>query len=429
MGLLLTVGVSSSLMAGSFSDKQQNELKSARATWQAKNIPSGMQSGDLRAVTERDSGAENVSMYIENVNFDVVDNIGFYIEKLNVTLEPKVAGNPVVFDDVESFTINVHSGTVVLSPQVITDLFNDHILDYWPRPLDDLTITTKDDYLEVEGGLKLWSWFPGIYLPANLGGNIILSSDNKLVYEIDDVRVLGIPLYGLLSAIFIDLDLLLSIDRAGAELVDSVLVLDHTAVFPPPALAGSLASASLDSDGLRLVFADNTAPEFSAPPVASDSYILAQSGDPRLFGIVVVNGTVQVVAEDTSKPLRFNLYDYRKQVSAGKLTMAKNGDIVATIPSSDGPDYMAAAYTGSMAKTSSAATTSNTAEPAEGCINRAGFNVCEEVKVAAPAPAPVVEKVQEVVEVAPISSEAKAAMKDMAAGTCFNRAGFVIDCK
>lgn len=422
MSLLLTVGVSGSLMAGSFIDKQQQDLNAARAVWQQKNIPSGMQSGDLRASSERDSGADNVSMQLHNVNFDVVDNIGFYIEDLNVTLEPKVAGNPVIFDDVESFTINVHSGTVVLSPQVITDLFNDHILDYWPRPLDELTITTKDNYLEVEGGLKLWSWFPGIYLPANLGGNIVLSADNKLVYEIDDVRVLGIPLYGLLSAVFIDLDLLLSIDREGAELVDSVLVLDHRAVFPPPALAGNLVSASLDSDGLRLVFADNEAATFSKPPVASDSYIWAQSGDPRLFGIVVVNGTVQIVAEDTSKPLRFNLYDYRKQVAAGTLKMAKNGDIIATIPSSEGPDYKAGPASASTATASKASAVA--AEPAEGCINRAGFNVCEEVK-AVVAPAPVV---MEAVKEMPLSTEARAMMKTKPAGTCFNRAGFEIAC-
>ncbi|HIF17560.1 MAG TPA: hypothetical protein EYG50_03235 [Cycloclasticus sp.] len=434
MSLLLTVGVSSSLMADSFSDKQQKDLQSARATWTEKNIPSGMQSGEVRASTERDSGADNVSMYLHNVNFDVVDNIGFYIEKLKVTLEPKVAGNPVVFDDVESFTINVHSGTVVLSPQVIADLFNDHILDYWPRPLDDLTITTSENYLEVEGGLKLWSWFPGIYLPADLGGNIVLSEDNKLVYEIDDVRVLGIPLYGLLSAIFIDLDLLLSIDRAGAELVDSVLVLDHTTVFPPPALSGRLASASLDSDGLRLVFADNNAAEFTAPSVESGSYIWAQSGDARLFDIVVTNGGVQVIAEDTSKPLRFNLYDYRKQVAAGTLTMAKNGDIVATIPSSEGPDYKAAAMQGGM-PTGSPSSSSASNEPAPGCINRAGFNTCEEKKVERKTMARSAKSTSSVSKSTAeksegfLSTEGKMKLKDMKAGTCFNRAGFVIACQ
>ncbi len=420
MGMLLTVGVSSSLMADSFINKQQQDLKNARAQWQQKNIPSGMQAGDLRETTERDSGADNVSMYLQNVNFDVVENIGFYIEKLKVTLEPKVAGNPVVFDDVESFTINVHSGSVVLSPQVITDLFNNHILDYWPRPLDELTITTKDDYLEVEGDLKLWSWFPGIWLPADLGGKIVLNGDNKLVYEIDDVRVLGIPLYGLLSAIFIDLDLLLSIEREGAELVDSVLVLDHTSVFPPPALSGRIASASLDSDGLRLVFADNDSATFSKPSVAANSYIWAQSGDPRLFDIVVNNGTVQVLPEDASKPLRFNLYDYRKQVAAGTLKMAKNGDIIATVPSSEGPDYRASA-------SSSNSSSPASSEPDAGCVNRAGFNVCEEkvVKKMTPVKAAVV-KVKETV--APLTTDDKISLKTVKAGTCFNRAGFVVDC-
>jgi len=419
MGLLLTVGVSSSLMAGSFSDIQQQKLKSARATWAESSIPSGMQSGALRATNERDSGAESVSIYIENVNFDVVENIGFYVEKLSATLEPKVAGQPVVFDDVESFIINVHSGTVVLSPQVITDLFNDHILDYWPRPLDDLTITTKDGYLTVEGGLKLWSWFPGIYLPAVLGGDIILSNDNKLVYEIDDVRVLGIPLYGLLSAIFIDLDLLLSIDREGAQLVDSVLVLDHRAVFPPPALAGNLASASLDSDGLRLVFADNESAQFNKPHVNSDSYLWMQSGDPRLFDIVVVNGGVQVVSDDTSKPLRFNLYDYRKQVAAGTLTMAMNGDIIATIPSADGPDYQASSRSGSPPMSN---------DPAPGCINRAGFNTCEEkvVKRAAPVKTRMLKKAE---AVKTLTTEDRLSLKNVEAGTCFNRAGFTIACQ
>lgn len=425
MGILLTVGVSSSLMAGSFIDKQQEELNSARATWTEKNIPAGMQSGDLRPSSERDSGADNVSMQLKNVNFDVVDNIGFYIEELKVSLEPKVAGDPVVFDDVESFTINVHSGSVVLSPQVITDLFNNHILDFWPRPLNELTITTKDDYLEVEGGLRLWSWLvPGVWLPADLGGRIVLNADNKLVYDIDDVRVLGIPLYGLLSAIFIDLDLLLTIDREGAELVDSVLVLDHTTVFPPPAIAGKLASASLDSDGLRLVFANNEAAEFKAPPVAADSYIWAQSGDPRLLGIVVNNGTVQVVPEDTSKPLRFNLYDYRAQVAQGTLKMAQNGDIIATVPSSDGPDYQARPASESTG--SSFSSSGSTAEPAEGCINRAGFNVCEE-EAASEAVAPVVAA--DVSAPTSLSTEEKMRLKDAKAGTCLNRAGFEVACQ
>jgi len=375
LGLALTATVCSSAIATTFIEKQQQELKTLRSQWQHKSIPSGMQTAPLRPTTERDSGADNVSIYIQNVNFDIVENIGFYVEELAATLEPKVAGNPVVFDDVESFTINVHKGSVILSPQVIADLFNQHILDYWPRPMDDLKVKVKKDYLEVVADIKLWSWFPGFWLPADLGGSIVLSDDNKLVYEIDDVRLFGIPLFGLLSTLSIDLDLLLSVDRQGATLVDSTLILDHTAVFPPPTLMGEIASTFIDEDGLHLTFAANEAVSFNQPTVKSDSYIWMQSGDPRLFDIVVNNGNIQVI-DDTSKPLRFNLYDYRKQVAGGKLRMNKAGDIIATLPPSKGPNYkpdLPAKKVSAKSKAGESLASLN----ANPCINSIGFNICE----------------------------------------------------
>jgi len=376
LGLVLTVGVCSSLMAETFIDKQQQEFKTLKKQWQNKNIPTGMQTAELRPLTERDSGADNVSIYIQNVNFDIVENIGFYVEELAASLEPKIPGNPVVFDDVESFTINVHKGSVVLSPQVIADLFNQHILDYWPRPMNDLKVKAREGYLEVEADIKLWSWFPGFWLPADLGGKIVLSDDNKLVYEIDDVRLFGIPLYGLLNTLYIDLDLLLSVDRQGATLVDSVLILDHTAVFPPPSLMGEIASTFIDKDGLHLTFAANEAASFNQPTVKSDSYIWMQSGDPRLFDIVVNNGTIQVISDDTSKPLRFNLYDYRKQVAGGKLRMNKAGDIIATLPPSKGPNYkpdLSAKKVSAKSKAGESLASLNV----NPCINSIGFNICE----------------------------------------------------
>ena len=375
LGLVLAVSTCG-LMADSFIGKQQQEFKALKSQWQHKDIPDGMQSGELRPITERDSGADNVTIYIQNVNFDIVENIGFYVENLAASLEPKVAGQPVIFDDVESFTINVHKGSVVLSEQVIADLFNQHILDYWPRPMNDLKVKARDGYLEVEADIKLWSWFPGFWLPADLGGKIVLADDNKLVYEIDDVRLFGIPLFGLLDTLYIDLDLLLSVDRKGATLVDSVLILDHTVVFPPPSLMGEIATTFIDKDGLHLTFAANEAATFNQPTVDSDSYIWMQSGDPRLFDIVVNNGTIQVVSDDTSKPLRFNLYDYRTQVAGGKLRMNKAGDIIATLPSSEGADYKPALP----AKAASATPKldqSLASLQVNACINSVGFNICD----------------------------------------------------
>ncbi len=361
--------ISTTLLAtDQFINKQQTELKPLQQTWVKKNIPEGMQTGELRSTTARDSGTESVSLYAHNVNFDFVDEIGFHVKELAATLEPKTPGEPISFDDVESFTINIHHGKVIVPPNALTALFNKHILTYSPRPLDELKVTTEEDYLKASGGLKLWSWFPGIWLPADLGGTFSINKENKMVYDLDDVSVLGIPLVGLLKLVFVKLTYLISLEREGAQLGAYELTLDHRSVFPPPAIAGNLSEVRVIPAGLELTFGDNTAATFNKAPVEKDSYLWIQSGDPRLFGIVVTNARVAVVSESDTTPLRFNLYGYRQQVADGTLQMREDGTIIATLPADTNPVPMA-----TNVRSQSLNRSSGTASQ-DDCNNKLGFN-------------------------------------------------------
>ena len=314
--------------------KQQQKYQQMKATWEKARVPAGLEQQALRDKTLRDSGHEGTTLYINNVNFDVVENIGFYVKELAVTLEPVTSGNPAAFDLVEEFTINIHHGEVTLSPESVNALFNKHILDYSGAPLDEIDVSPDTDYLETSTWLRLWGWFPGLWLPASLGGEIVIDEEtNDMVYDLDDVRALGIPLAGLLKLIHVPLTWLLSVDRPGAQLHDYSLALDHNTVFPAPAIGGTVEKAWLDKEGLHLRFNNNPDVKFDEPPVASKSYLWAQSGDPKLYGVVVTNAGVQVISNDESTPLRFNLYDYRRQVAKGILKMTPTGDIIATIPS------------------------------------------------------------------------------------------------
>lgn len=313
--------------------QQQDKLKSMRGVWKDIDVPSGIaSSGGSAGANDRKSGVKNTALLVRNVFFDFVGDIGFTVKDLVATLEPIKPGNPVIFDEPDSFVINVHSGEVLVTAKALSALFNDHILAYSPRPLDDMEVETKDGYLVASGGLKLWSWFPGIWLPATLGGKMTLNEDNKLIYDLDSVAALGIPLLGLLKTLGVKLTWLLSLERDGAMLQPFTLELDHRSVFPMPNIKGNVASARISEQGLHLTFANNTNVQFSDVPVTDDSYLWLQSGDPKLYGVVVTNARVAVVAEDKSKPLRFNLYDYRKQVAGGVVTMGMDGTVVATIP-------------------------------------------------------------------------------------------------
>lgn len=331
--LIAIAGLALPATAQSLIERQQTELHQRLPQWNSPRIPAGMQTGDLRRATARDSGAQALSLSARNVDFYLTGDIGFHVDQLAATLEPVNAGEPVQFDDPRTFVIRVHHGEVVVPPKALSALFNAHILAYSPRPLNDMRVTTQDDVLSAEAGLKLWSWFPGAWLDASLAGPIALNASNELVFTPLDVRVLGIPLGGLLRGLGIELTWLLNVDREGARLIDSHLALDHRKVFPPPTLAGNIAAARLSPAGLHLRFADNPAAKFAEPPEPSSSYLWLQSGDAKLFDAIATNANVMIVDEKKDEVLHFNLYDYRRQVADSKLFMGEDGAIVARLPS------------------------------------------------------------------------------------------------
>ena len=314
-------------------EEQQGALAKIKPVWEAKAVPSGLQKEPLRAVTPRDSGARALSLHVRNVDFYFVDEIGFHVDDLAVTLEAVNPADPVDFDDPRSFIIRIHNGQLVVPPKSLTALFNKHLLQYSPRPLDDMTVGVKDGKLTASGGLKLWSFFPGWWLSASLAGPITINDNNKLVYAPEAVELYGIPLGGLLRGLGIPLTLLLSLEREGAALVGSALVLDHRTVFPPPRIEGNVATAAIVDGGLQLTFADNPQATFSAPPEKSDSYLWMQSGDAKLFDAVVTNSRILVTNKEKGEVLHFDLYDYRRQVAAGTLYMTDDGAMIARLPS------------------------------------------------------------------------------------------------
>jgi hypothetical protein len=331
--MLMTACLALPAVAQSLIERQQTELHQQQLQWDKRRIPEGMQTDALRQATTRDSGAQALALNARNVDFYLTGDIGFHVDQLAATLEPVTAGEPVQFDDPRTFSIRVHHGEVLVPPKALAALFNEHIMAYSPRPLNDMRITTQDDTLSAQAGLKLWSWFPGIWLNASLAGPIALNDKNELVFTPQDIHLLGIPLGGLLRGLGIKLTWLLNVEREGANLVDSQLVLDHRKVFPPPALTGNVAAVRLSAAGLHLRFADNPAAKFVEPPEPSKSYLWIQSGDAKLFDVVAANANIMIVDEKKDEVLHFNLYDYRQQVIGGTLFMDGSGTIIARLPS------------------------------------------------------------------------------------------------
>jgi hypothetical protein len=270
-------------------------------------------------------------IHIENVDFYVAGRIGFHVRSLDAQMIPKTPGEPVDLDDPGQYDIRIIGGEVVEPWPAMAALFNDYLLDYEPRSLNDLQLTPVDGKLEVTGGIKLWNHFPGVWLPTTMSGTIVARDERHLVYEPSSVKVLGIPQAGLLRALDIPLASLTPFARKGVALEGNELVFDQYAVFPPPVLQGRLASATVTDEGVLLKFKRETGIAPARPTAnvvnAAKSYVWIESGDVKMFNSLVTNARTFIKDSSNTGAMKFDLYGYRRDVSKGTVKMDTNGGL------------------------------------------------------------------------------------------------------
>ncbi|MGY6160658.1 hypothetical protein [Paraburkholderia strydomiana] len=347
----LQIGSANARFNDSLIRAQQASLAQARLEW--RRVPQELQSASAaRAVPvsmrrafsgareetrtpatgdERHSSGHASLIHVENVDFYVAGRIGFHVRSLDAQMIPKTPGEPVDLDDPGQYDIRIIGGEVVEPWPAMAALFNDYLLDYEPRSLNDLQLKPVDGKLEVTGGIKLWNHFPGVWLPTTMSGTIVARDDRHLVYEPSSVKVLGIPQAGLLRALDIPLASLTPFARKGVALEGNELVFDQYTVFPPPVLQGRLASATVTDEGLLLKFRRETGIAPARPPAnmvnAAKGYVWIESGDVKMFNSLVTNARTFIKDSSNAGAMKFDLYGYRRDVSKGTVRMDTNGGL------------------------------------------------------------------------------------------------------
>ncbi|HEX7933866.1 MAG TPA: hypothetical protein VF573_12435 [Paraburkholderia sp.] len=346
------IGSASARLNDSLIRAQQASLAQARAVWQ--RVPPQVQSASLPhaipvsmhvAFSEPGMGGNNAArnaaprderhsaspaslIHVENVDFFVAGQIGFHVRSLDAQMIPKTPGQPVDLDDPDQYDIRIVGGEVVEPWPAMAALFNDYLLDYEPRSLNDLQLKPHDGKLEVSGGIKLWNHFPGVWLPTTMSGTIVARGERHLVYEPTSVKVLGVPQAKLLRALDIPLASLTPFTRKGVTLHGNELVFDQYTVFPPPVLQGRLSSATVTDEGLVLKFKRDATAVFARPPAnAAKSYVWIESGDVKMFNSLVTNARTLIKDSSNAGAMKFDLYGYRRDVSKGTVRMGTDGGL------------------------------------------------------------------------------------------------------
>jgi hypothetical protein len=277
---------------------------------------------------------------MRNVHLHVDERAVIRVRRLRGEVLTPGAGDTAALDDPRSFRIRITSGTVALAGDDLSALLNEVVFGYPGSPLRHLSVRTDGASLVESGVMR-----KGVEIPFVITATPTLEPDGSVRLHPTKLRLLGVDGTRLMSALGLRLDRLLDLRRAhGARVRGNDILLDPTAIVPPPTIEGRLASIRVEGGEVVEEFARTADDSVFGGSVTADSaarnYVYFRGGRLR-FGRLLMTDTDLLIADaDPRDPFDLYLARYADQLVAGfSRTLADSGLRVTM------PDYASLART------------------------------------------------------------------------------------
>jgi len=252
-----------------------------------------------------------VQVAMKNVMYHYSEPIAAHIIQLQGRLTPTRPGSIVVFDDKNSFLLNVDSAEIAISCDALARVMNQNVFSAADAPIKNLAISSKDGELIIKGQLH-----DKHGLTFEVEGTLSPNSDGRIRFHADHVKAAHLPVKGLLDLLGLDLANLINTKKVhGVSADKDDLILNPEEIFPPPHIRGAITAVRLQGDEIVQVFGTLQASNFAAKQPGN--YMAYHDSDLR-FGKLVMNDSDLILVDmDPKDPFDFYLDHYKEQLVAG----------------------------------------------------------------------------------------------------------------
>lgn len=257
----------------------------------------------------QNSGAVQVQMH--NVMYHYADNVAVHLRDVAGALVPTKAGQMPIFDDRNSFTLQITTAEIAMDPQSLANVLNANVFSGKDAPLKDLAISIDKGLLKIKGKLHKKG-----DVSFETEGQLSATPDGKIRLHADKIKALHLPVKGLMDLVGLDIaDLIKSGKVQGVQAEKDDLILDPGQILPPPRISGRVTSIRLEGNNIVQVFGDPQTQKWEQ--VSARNY-MAYHGNRLQFGKLVMNDTDMVIVDpDPRDPFDFYLDHYKEQLIAG----------------------------------------------------------------------------------------------------------------
>lgn len=256
---------------------------------------------------------ESVQAQMRNVDYRVLPTAVLNIHRLRGELHSKVPGKPPVFDDKNSFVLQIHSAEIGVSEKSMAGLFNDHVFAYPGSPLSKIAISIEPDRVIQKGVLRT-----GLRAPFAIVGTVSLTPEGEIRVHPISIRVAGIGVRRLMKIFGLELERLVKLrqDR-GVRIAGNDFLISADGMLPPPQMQGKVTAVRLEQGRMVLTFGSLGQPPLSPPDRAAPNYMYYQGGTLTFGRLTMKNAELEIVDADPSDPFDFFLDHYNEQLMAG----------------------------------------------------------------------------------------------------------------
>lgn len=266
----------------------------------------------------RAATGEPTHVVMRHVDFHVADGVVLRIRRLDGEMHG-IRDGVVSFDDPTSYETEIRSAEVALRGSDLTALMNDHVFAYRGAPLSHLHVEMRDGIVRQKGTLH-----KGVDIPFELDAEPSLTADGRIRLHPRRIRIFGVNGEKLMRALGLTLQKMVDLSKAkGIAVEKNDLLLDATAVLPPPAVRGRLTRVRVEGGELVQSFgsAADSAAVASRPAALPDSsatnFMYYRGGVLRFGKLFMVDAEMLVVDDDPRDPFDFDNPRYQRQLIAG----------------------------------------------------------------------------------------------------------------
>lgn len=283
--------------------------KVALVFWIACIIAIGNVRAQEHSASEQDGGAVKVQMH--NVMYHFTDQIAVHLINVGGSLVPIPPNHIPVFDDKNSFELQITAAEMTMDPQSLANVLNTHVFSAKDAPLKDISITIDNGHLKVKGKLHKKG-----DIAFETEGQLSPTEDGKIRLHAEKIKALHLPVKGLMDLFGIDIaDLIKNGKVRGVRAEKDDLILDPGEILPPPKISGKITDIHLEGNNIVQIFGEPK--KYPWIKVQAQNY-MAYRGNKLQFGKLLMSDTDLVLIDPAPKdPFDFYLDRYKDQLVAG----------------------------------------------------------------------------------------------------------------